>query len=92
MKNISSQDFELRSLCFAVRTFLYKHDYRKCVSLISSAMGKYSHAPQPHNLFGIILEREGRHVEAMKHFCAAWSLDPTYQPARHNLEHYGGFS
>ena len=41
---------------------------------------------------GIVLEKENEHVEAMKHFRAAWALDPTYLPARVNMEQYAGFS
>ena len=28
----------------------------------------------------------------MKHFRAAWALDPSYVPARINMERYGSFS
>lgn len=55
------------------------------------AIGKYPHDPEPHNLFGIFFEKRSDHNMAMKHFRAAWDLDPTYMPARHNLEHYGTF-
>lgn len=50
------------------------------------------HEAQPHNLMGIIMERENDHVQAMKHFRAAWALDPTFVPARINMERYGSFS
>ncbi len=84
-------DSELHSLCDAVRNYTNMYDYTKCISLISNAMSKYPHAPEPHNLYGIVLEKEGDHTRAMKHFRAARALDPTYLPALHNLEHYGTF-
>ena len=37
------------------------------------------------------MEKEGDHPGAMKHFRAAYALDPTYLPARQNLDHYGTF-
>ncbi len=80
---------ELDALCSSVRELVEQKEYQKCELLIKDAMGKYPHAPQPHNLIGILLEKEGDHVAAMKHFRAAWALDPTYIPARCNLERYG---
>ncbi len=59
--------------------------------LLEVAIGKYPHDPEPHNLYGILFEKRFDHNMAMKHFRAAWDLDPTYLPARHNLEHYGTF-
>ncbi|HHU78393.1 MAG TPA: hypothetical protein GXZ29_05875 [Clostridiales bacterium] len=80
---------ELTVLCKAVRKLVEQKEYSKCELLIKDAMRKYPHAPQPHNLIGILLEKKGDHVAAMKHFRAAWALDPTYIPARCNLERFG---
>lgn len=84
-------DNELESLCELVRAFVDENDYEACIPPICHAMKKYPHAPHPHNLFGIVLEKMGDHVSAMKHFRAAWALDPTYIPATHNLHTYGTF-
>ena len=59
--------------------------------MICQAMGQFPNAPQPHNLLGIVMEKEGDHASAMRHFRAAYALDPTYLPARQNLDHYGTF-
>lgn len=59
--------------------------------LLRVAISKYPHDPEPHNLYGILFEKKCDHNMGMKHFRAAWDLDPTYLPARHNLEHYGTF-
>lgn len=93
MKTQENEDrsTQLRELCAAVRKYTAARDYQKCTALICEAMGKYPHAPEPHNLFGIVLEKEGDHVNAMKHFRAAYALDPTCRPARQNLELYGTF-
>ena len=81
----------LRMLCVSVRNLIKEGHYDECQKLITSAMGKYPHAPQPHNLLGLLLEKQNNHPIAMKHFRAARALDPTYLPARHNLECYGTF-
>ncbi len=80
---------ELTSLCETVREFIMQKRYCECEKLITSAMMKYPHAPEPHNLMGIHLETKGDHLTAMKHFRAAWALDPTYLPARYNMSQYG---
>ncbi len=90
-KEISEKAEELNRLCVTARELISLQDYEKCESLIRSAMGKYPHAPQPHNLIGILLEKKGDRLTAMKHFRAAWALDPTYIPARQNLDCYGTF-
>lgn len=89
--NIPNNNNELTVLCNTVRDFVGQKKYRECEQLITDAMGKYPHAPEPHNLIGILFENEGDHLTAMKHFRAAWALDPTYIPARYNLERYGSF-
>jgi len=86
--NIPNGYNELKDLCNTVRKLVEQKKYQECEKIISEEMGKYPHAPQPHNLIGILLEHEGDHVTAMKHFRAAWSLDPTYIPARYNMERY----
>ncbi|HZW49074.1 MAG TPA: hypothetical protein VFF80_02925 [Bacillota bacterium] len=78
-------------LCDSFRDLSEKGDYLECEQLIISAMGKYPHSPVPHNLMGVLLEYQNDHLAAMKHFRAAWALDPTYMPARMNLEHYSSF-
>lgn len=82
---------ELNQLCKTVKILVSEENYESSIELICRAMGKYPHAPHPHNLFGIILEKSGKHADAMKHFRAAWALDPTYLPATHNLNTYGTF-
>ena len=82
---------ELTKLCEDVRTLAAGGAYDQCEALIRKYMEEYPHAPQPHNLMGVVLERTGDHICAMKHFRAAWALDPTYTPASQNLSNYGTF-
>ena len=82
---------ELSELCKKIKTLVYERNFSECALLISEAMRDYPHAPHPHNLMGILLETEGDHAAAIKHFRAAWALDPTYVPSRINLDRYGSF-
>lgn len=83
--------YERDRLCRSVRGLMEEGRYSECRERVAAAMGRYPHAPQPHNLLGLLLERQHDHPMAMRHFRAAWALDPTYLPARQNLECYGTF-
>ena len=78
MKIMNSDKEEMQRLCNFVRENVEKHDYEKCKEKIMRAMSEFPHAAEPHNLMGIVLEKEGNHVTAMRHFRAAWELDPAY--------------
>ncbi len=91
-KSMDTKDSpELEQLCASVRALVINGQYGACIEQICRAMERHPHAPQPHNLLGIILEKTGDHCSAMKHFRAAWALDPTYRPADHNFHTYGTF-
>lgn len=81
----------LMKLCSFVKDKVMNEKYDDCVKPITDAMINYPHAPEPHNLLGIILEKKGDHQNAMKHFRAAIAMEPTYHPANHNLLVYGTF-
>ena len=91
MKIMNSDKEEMQKLCNFVRENVEKHDYEHCKEKIMRAMSEFPHAAEPHNLMGIVLEKEGNHVTAMRHFRAAWELDPAYLPTRENLEAFGAF-
>lgn len=82
---------KLMELCNQVRLLINDRKYEECEKMITDSMKKYPHAPEPHNLMGMFLEVDDNHLLAMKHFKAAWALDPTYLPSRHNLEAFGTF-
>lgn len=81
----------LERLCKNAKRMMTSGNYIGCYTMIRDAMSQYPNAPHPHNLLGILYEREGRHTEAMKHFRAALALDPTYCPASQNLDKSGTF-
>ncbi len=76
-------------ICNKVRGLVESNAFEDCDIYLKSIIGKFPHAPEPHNLFGMLLEKEGEHVLAMKHFRVAWALDPTYLPARYNMDVFG---
>lgn len=82
---------QLRIMCNSVKKLCEEGEYEKCCTFIYKSMSEFPHAAQPHNLLGIVMEKMGDHLTAMKHFRAAWALDPSYRPANHNLNMYGTF-
>lgn len=86
------QDVYFKKLCSKIKRAMVLKQYPYCEEHLREAMKEYPDAPQPHNLYGIMMEKRGQHALAMKHLRAAWALDPTYQPARWNLEAFGTFS
>lgn len=82
---------KMDELCQNVRRLVDTNDLSLCKQIISSAMGTYPSAPEPHNLYGIVLELGGDHINAMKHFRAAWSLSPNYEPSRYNMDKFSEF-
>ena len=71
------------------RQLMIQRKFEQCQKEIETAMAENPHCAIPHNLMGILLEKESNHLLAMKHFRAAYALDPTYVPARYNMEQYG---
>ena len=82
----------LNQLCEKVRSLLNDYHIDEARKVICEAMMEFPDAAQPHNLLGILLEKQGEHIPAMKHFRAAWALDPAFLPARKNIDNYGSFS
>lgn len=88
---ISEEKEELTKICSDMRELIKEENFQACDLLLKAIISKYPHAPEPHNLYGILFEKQGDHIYAMKHFRAAWDLDSTYLPARFNLDQYGNF-
>ena len=79
---------QMQALTARVRALVQENHMCEAEAAAAMAMADAPHEAQPHNLMGIIMERENDHVQAMKHFRAAWALDPTFVPARINMERY----
>lgn len=82
---------DLKRICTVTRSMVKNGDYEECDKFLRDSIGKYPHAAEIQNLFGVLLKKQGNHVDAMKHFRASWALDPTYLPSRYNLDQYTSF-
>lgn len=87
-----SEQRAMHPLTAHIRALVAQRHFSEAEDEAAHAMAAAPHDAQPHNLMGIIAESRNDHVQAMKHFRAAWALDPTYRPARINMERYGSFS
>ncbi|KMZ54648.1 hypothetical protein HMPREF0980_01060 [Dorea sp. D27] len=85
---MSREEQELSNLCRLIKEYVKKDDWAACMEEIPQYMEMYPDSAVPHNLMGIVLEKQGKHPEAMKHFRAAWSLDSTFVPANRNMDAY----
>ncbi len=81
-------DIEIQKYCDIIRKLLLQRAYDECERRTIRMMERFPHLPDPHNLYGVLLEKRGEHLLALKHFRAALSLDPSHAPAIHNLETY----
>ena len=81
-------DEVMTDLCMKVKKYIEEKDGDSCMELIPRYMERYPNSAVPHNLLGIVLESQGHHPDAMRHFRAAWSLDPTFLPASQNIDAY----
>ena len=75
----------LDELSVSVKKLACEHQYADAEALAIKAMAEYPDSPIPHNLYGIILDKLGQHLKALRHYRAANALDPTYKPAVLNL-------
>ena len=79
----------MKDLCNFVKKEIDGNKCKECEDKICQAMAKFPEAPEPQNLWGIFLEKEGNHRKAMRHFRASLDLSPTYRPANQNLQLFG---
>ena len=82
-------DEDLNEVIKEVRQLLTQKNYRECEKLLASTMANYPDDPIPHNLLGLVYEKQDDHIAAMKHFRVAWALDPSYKAALQNLDNFG---
>lgn len=77
---------ELNELIQNVKAIVLTNEYESALELIRRAMQDYPHCAIPHNLMGIVMEKQGEKKLAMAHYRAAYSLESIYLPARCNME------
>lgn len=69
-----------------VVTLIGSKDYDGALQAVRRAMYLDCAKPQAFNLAGALMEIKGNLSEARKYFRAAYALDPTFEPARKNLD------
>lgn len=84
--NQIAENLDMQALIHQIRDQIQLCQTADCEQRIAQAMQQYPHSPVPHNLMGIFLSQQNEPLRAMKHFRAAAALEPTYIPARCNLE------
>ena len=77
--------------CLEMKKLICSGKSQEAIQIICNFMSKHPNSAIPHNLLGIIYEKKCNHILAMKHFRAAWCLDPTYLPARENMYNFSSF-
>lgn len=82
---------ELSALIAEAKAMIDRRAFSECEALLSTAMFQNPHSAVPHNLMGLLLEKKRLPEDAMKHFRAAYALDPAYAPSRWNLEGFAEF-
>lgn len=75
----------------AVRRMIEDGRYDNAYGIITEGMKAEPDSAAWHNLLGILYEKQGNHTGGMKHFRAAWALEPTFLPASRNMDMYGSF-
>lgn len=70
---------------------ILEKNYTKAKDFLKKAIVENLESPEPQNLLGILSEYEGDLKKAGIHYRSALELDPTYKPARDNLERVTSF-
>lgn len=71
---------ELAKRCISDRQFESAHEH------VNLAIAEDASKPEAFNLKGALLELEGATLEALKQYRVAYHLEPTYAPAKENLD------
>lgn len=83
---------EVDSLIERVKSYIDDREFVEAYAEVANGMRLYPNLAVPHNLMGLIMEYTGNKMGAMKHYRAAFALDPSYTPARYNMERCGNLS
>jgi DNA-binding NtrC family response regulator len=78
-------------LQFAKKSIM-NQEYDKALEYLKKAVSLEIEYPEPYNLLGVIAEFNDEIERAQKHYRAALAYDPTYKPARSNLERSASYT
>lgn len=82
-------DQDLLDTIGTAKRLIVNGKFMECEAIICTLMFQHPHDPVPHNLMGLMYEAMDQHAKAMRHFRAAYDLDPEFRPATWNMECFG---
>lgn len=68
------------------KRYISDRNFEKANDIVRKAIASDPAKPEAYNLCGVLLEIKGDWLEGQKFYRAALDIDPTYKPARANLE------
>ena len=77
---------EYKSSLKSAKNFARKRDFDRAIAEAKKAVGSDPSKPEAFNLLGQLQETLGNFNSAIKNYRVAIDLDPTYQPAKDNLD------
>ena len=86
-----SEEADYNTLFEISKRYITDRNYEKAREVIQKAIAKDPAKPQAYNLFGALLEINREVLEALKFYRAAINIDPTFKPARDNLDRAASF-
>lgn len=81
MKSVTQEDAQVYDICKLLMNKDLKSSYEKIIQLLTA----FPSEPWGHNLLGCWYEIHGDVILAMKHYRAAYALNPSYDPSRMNV-------
>lgn len=81
MNSPTHEDTEVIEISNLLSCKELENSYQKIIHLITT----FPNEPWGHNLLGCWFEIHGDVILAMKHYRAAYALDPCYDPSRMNI-------
>ncbi|MBU2648636.1 response regulator [bacterium] len=74
------------SLIELTKRFISDRCFKKAIITVRKAIGIDPSQPEAYNMYGALLEMTDDWLEALKFYRAALDINPTYKPARMNLD------
>ncbi len=80
---LSAEDFD--HCLEQTKAAIERRDFDGAIPWLKKAISVDPSRPEGFNIFGVLSEMNGDILQAQKYYRAALSVDPTYEPASHNL-------
>lgn len=77
---------EYSSMIALAKRYITDREFESARDMVQKAIAHDPSQPEAYNLFGALLEINGDRLEALKFYHMAIDADPTFMPARENLE------